>query len=102
MLNMSVPTGAPSQEAPLPEVVHSQPMNHANVLDVANPEFVTVEDLARLFGVATVTIYRLVARRALPTYRLVRRILFRRSDIERWLDAQRTEPRDPRLCQSGR
>ncbi|MBI5515246.1 MAG: helix-turn-helix domain-containing protein [Deltaproteobacteria bacterium] len=59
--------------------------------------FVSPKELARHLRVSIDCIYRLVAKRALPAYRVLRRILFRRVDVERWLAAHRTDPRDPEL-----
>lgn len=73
-------------------------MNETNSYPTGDPAFVSPRELARLLSVTTDSIYRLVARRTVPVYRVLRRILFRRSDIERWLDAHRTEPGNPRLC----
>ncbi len=61
--------------------------------------FVSPQELARLLRVTTDCIYRLVAKRVLPSYRVLRRILLRRADIERWLAAHRTDPRDSELWQ---
>ncbi len=63
-------------------------------LPAGDTPFVSPRELAHQLRVTTDCIYRLVAKRALPVYRVLRRILFRRSDVERWLDAHRTEGRD--------
>ena len=59
--------------------------------------FVSPRELACLLRVSIDCIYRLAAKRTLPTYRLLHRTLFRRSDVERWFAAHRTDPRDPEL-----
>lgn len=61
--------------------------------------FVSPRELSRMLGVTIDSVYRLVARRALPTYRVLRRILFRRSDVDHWLTVHRTNPRDLDLWQ---
>lgn len=60
--------------------------------------FLDVRELAAMLRVAPITIYRLVKRRALPVHRAVRRILFRRTDVEVFLDAHRFSPGTPVLC----
>jgi len=62
--------------------------------------FVSPAELARLLRVTTDCIYRLAAKRTLPVYRVLRRVLFRRDDVERWLAHHRTTPQDPELWQS--
>ena len=59
--------------------------------------FVSPKELARHLRVSIDCIYRLVAKRILPTYRVLRRILFRRADVARWLESHRTDPRNPEL-----
>lgn len=59
--------------------------------------FVSPRELARQLRVSIDCIYRLATKRVLPAYRVLRRILFRRSDVERWLEANKTAPRDPSL-----
>lgn len=61
--------------------------------------FVSPRELARHLRVSIDCIYRLAARRVLPAYRVLRRILFRRDDVTRWLESHRTDPRDPTLWQ---
>ncbi|MDB4930569.1 MAG: Helix-turn-helix domain [Myxococcaceae bacterium] len=59
-------------------------------------EFLNLRELAALLRVAPVTIYRLVARRALPVYRAFRKILFRREDVRQYLAARKQDV-TPRL-----
>ena len=62
-------------------------------------EFLSARDVARYLGVATVSVYRLAERRALPVYRVLRKLMFRKSDVLAWVETKRTEPRDPALWQ---
>src|SRR5215472_10047216 len=50
-----------------------------------NPEFYTVAQLARLFQLTEMTIYRMVYRRDLACYSIGRMKRFRRSDVEAFL-----------------
>lgn len=68
-------------------------------LPMSGVQFISPQDLARLLRVSIDCIYRLAARRVLPAYRVLRRILFRRSDIDRWLEAHKTDARNPELWQ---
>lgn len=46
-----------------------------------------------MLGVATVTVYRIVARRELPVYRIARKIAFKESDVIAWVEKCKTEAR---------
>jgi excisionase family DNA binding protein len=95
-------SGVPSTEGMLPQVVPSQPMNHTTPLAEASSEFLSVRDVSRLLGVATVSVYRLAERRVLPVYRLLRKVLFRRREVLDWIESKRTAPRDPSVWPSER
>lgn len=69
-------------------------MTETIALPATQGPFLSPRELARFLQVSVDSVYRLAATRALPAYRVLRRILFRQSDIERWLEAHRTEPRD--------
>lgn len=98
MLNEQVPAAAPTT-APTHRVAHSQPdsMTETSTLPQGEASFVSPRELARTLGVTIDSVYRLVARRVFPAYRILRRILLRREDIERWLATHRTDARDPEL-----
>ncbi len=50
-------------------------------------EFLTAEQLAKKFGVSRVWIYRLVAQKRIPFFRLGGKVVrFSPSEIERWLE----------------
>lgn len=61
-------------------------------------EFLSARDVSRILGVALVSVYRLAERRALPVYRVLRKLLFRRADVAAWVESRRTAPRDPSAC----
>jgi len=61
-------------------------------------EFLSARDVSSLLGVALISVYRLAERRALPVYRVLRKLLFRRSDVLAWIESKRTAPRDPSVC----
>ncbi len=98
MLNEQVLAAAPS-EAPTHRVAHSQPapMSETPTLPPGEASFVSPREIAQTLGITIDSVYRLIARRALPVYRVLRRILLRREDVERWLATHRTDARDPDL-----
>lgn len=61
--------------------------------------FVSPKELAQHLRVSIDCVYRLAAKRVLPAYRVLRRVLFRRQDVTRWLDSHRTDPRNSELWQ---
>lgn len=61
-------------------------------------EFLSAGDVSKFLGVALISVYRLAERRALPVYRVLRKLLFRRSDVLAWVESKRTAPRDPSVC----
>jgi excisionase family DNA binding protein len=94
MLLSQIPE-SPSEAPRFPGVPSQpEPMTDNISLPASNLAFVSPLELARLLRVTTDSVYRLVARRSLPVYRVLRRILFRRTDVERWLEAHKTDPRD--------
>lgn len=51
-------------------------------------ETITADEAAEILGLSTWTIYDLARRRMVPHVRVGRRVLFRRSSILAWLEAQ--------------
>lgn len=98
MLNEQVPAAAPTT-APTHRVAPSQPdsMTKTSTLPTGEATFVSPRELAQTLGISIDTVYRLIARRALPVYRVLRSILVRRDDVERWLASHRTDARNPDL-----
>lgn len=66
-------------------------------LPAGDVAFVSPAELARHLRVSIDCIYRLAAKRVIPAYRVLRRILFRRRDVERWIESNKTESRNPDL-----
>lgn len=98
MLNEQVPAAAPTT-APTHRVAPLQPdpMTETSTLSQSEATFVSPRELAQTLGISTDTVYRLIARRALPVYRVLRSILVRRDDVEHWLASHRTDARNPDL-----
>lgn len=101
MLNPSVPARGPLA-GPAAAVAHSQPMTHTQALAREEGPSLTVQAVSRMLGVAAVTVYRLAARRALPAYRFLRRLRFRREDVLVWLESKKVAPSTPDVWRSGR
>lgn len=90
MLTPSVQDASPAPRRQFDEP--SQPMIDTLSLRIGEErEFLTLRELAALLRVAPVTIYRLVARRALPVYRAFKKILFRVDDVREYLVRQRQD-----------
>jgi excisionase family DNA binding protein len=66
-------------------------MTTTHALPVEGLKLLSLREVADLLRVARVTIYRLVARRALPVYRIARRLCFREHDVREWLERRRTD-----------
>lgn len=97
MLNGQDPN-LPSNEGEAARDGLSQPMTQSIALTGGTSEFLSARDVSSLLGVALVSVYRLAERRALPAYRFLRKLLFRRSDVLAWVESKRTEPRGPSVC----
>ncbi|MFA5130386.1 MAG: helix-turn-helix domain-containing protein [Patescibacteria group bacterium] len=53
--------------------------------------FLNVKEVARVLRCAPISVYRLIAKRALPVYRACRKILFKRSDVLDYLEHSRSD-----------
>lgn len=94
MMSSLSPVNEGAQE-PSPQVGPSQSMTTNFPLTQESSEFLSVREVAQYLGIATVSVYRLVERRTLPVYRVLRKLLFRRRDVLAWIESKRTESRDP-------
>jgi excisionase family DNA binding protein len=52
------------------------------------PEFLTKDDLIRILKISRPTINRLMKQKAFPFIKLDRRVLFRKADIDHFLDSK--------------
>ena len=60
---------------------------------MGNTEFLSVQELASLFGIPVRSIYNWRNRGTGPRgYRIGRHVRYRRSDVELWLEEQADEP----------
>lgn len=73
-------------------------MSAGDHLETQNPEFLTVDDLARLLRVPKATVYRWRSAGDGPRgYTIGRHVRFRRAEVETWLEERADEPnRTPR------
>lgn len=58
-------------------------------------QLLTVDEAAALLRLSPRTLYNLVARDQIPVQRVRRRVMFRPSALERWLEAQAADSRAP-------
>ena len=62
----------------------------ANTNSATSPAFLTTEEVLGYLKVTPRTIYRLIRAGELPAVRIGRQWRFRRSDLDAWLNRQRT------------
>ena len=55
-------------------------------------KLLNINEAAELLGLAKVTLYRYASMKMLPTVKLGDRLLFKQSDLEKWVDEHRVEP----------
>jgi len=58
------------------------------------PRRVSVEEAAPILGVSVFTVRKLIRQRAVPYYRVGRRVVLDPDDLERYLRQHRIEPRE--------
>jgi excisionase family DNA binding protein len=58
----------------------------------ADLDFLNLKEVAGILRVAPISVYRLIARQALPVYRACRKILFKRKDVLEYLEQHRKDP----------
>lgn len=72
-----------------------QPTQYPESQGPASPEtsfrLISVSKVAEMLGVVPITVYRIVARRELPVYRIARKISFKESDVLAWIERCKTE-----------
>jgi excisionase family DNA binding protein len=57
-----------------------------------NKAFLTPDDLVNMFSIAKSTVYKLIAKRVLPFYKIGGSIRFFKTDIEEYLNTIRVDP----------
>ncbi|GEM_PF-3023568 len=57
----------------------------------ADLDFLNLKEVAAILRVAPISVYRLIARQALPVYRACRKILFKKKDVLEYLEKHRKE-----------
>ena len=55
-------------------------------------DFLNLKEVAGVLRVAPISVYRLIAKQALPVYRTCRKILFKKKDVIEYLERSRQEP----------
>jgi excisionase family DNA binding protein len=98
MVNM--PSQEPTNKAQHGQsVAHSQPNMTQTISPPGIGELISTDGLAAMLGVSRMTVYRLIERRALPVYRVCRRIRFKLEDVQNFIEDQRT-PGDQRQAKN--
>ena len=83
--NSSVDTVAPRQKN----------MTTASITLDADLDFLSLKEVAAILRVAPISIYRLIARKALPVSRPLRKILFKKTDVLDYLERSRSGSTKP-------
>lgn len=55
-------------------------------------ELIDINELSRMTGLSVSSLYKMTAKRQLPMLKIGRRVLFRRGDIDRWLECFELNP----------
>ncbi len=86
MTKPSKSVGAPrqSKKKTMTEIAHIK-------LD-ADLNFLNIKEVAAILRVAPISVYRLIAKSALPVYRACRKILFKKKDVLEYLERHRQDP----------
>lgn len=67
----------------------------ANIALYSEFDFLNLKEVAMILRVAPISVYRLVAKRALPVHRMCRKILFKRQDVLNYLEHSRINSPKP-------
>ena len=54
-------------------------------------QFMTIEEAAAYIGVARPTLYAYTSRKQIPFYKLGRRVAFKQTDLDQWIESRRVE-----------
>lgn len=65
-------------------------METTNIALGAELEFLNLKEVAAVLRIAPISVYRIIARRALPVYRTCRKILFKKKDVLDYLERSRS------------
>jgi excisionase family DNA binding protein len=77
--------------APSDEPRQKNMTDTAQITLSADFDFLNVTEVSRVLRCAPISVYRLIARRALPVYRACRKILFKRADVLDYLERSRSD-----------
>ncbi|WP_319479729.1 helix-turn-helix domain-containing protein [uncultured Draconibacterium sp.] len=60
-----------------------------NSKDIAPPAIFSVKQLAKYIGMAEVSVYKKVRETSIPFFKVGRKVLFRKNEIDSWLEGHR-------------
>ncbi len=66
----------------------------SNPENTDSKELLTVADLSQLLGIAKQTVYDKIVRKEIPYHKTGKKLLFRRSEIDEWIDSKRVKTLD--------
>jgi excisionase family DNA binding protein len=58
-----------------------------------NKDFLTVKEVANLLNSSEIWIRKLIQNKTIPSYKIAGKRLFKREEIEQWIDSQKEETR---------
>lgn len=80
----------PSQSVDAPRQIKNMTQTQAIELD-GDLSFLNLKEVAGILRVAPISVYRLIAKRAIPVYRACHKILFKRNDVLAYLEKHRKD-----------
>lgn len=89
MINATMQTTSHQVDAPR----QSNNMTETTSLALdADLDFLSLKEVATIFRIAPISVYRLIAKQSLPVYRACRKILFKKKDVLDYLESHRKDP----------
>ncbi len=82
----------PSQSVDAPRQLNE--MNTASLIE-GELELLNLQEVAQLLRLAPISIYRMVAKRLIPVYRISRRMRFNKKDVMEYLERSKSERLEP-------
>ncbi len=58
-----------------------------------NKDFLTTKDMAKLLNSSEIWIRKLVQNKIIPSYKIGGKRLFKKEEIDQWIDSQKDEPK---------
>lgn len=65
---------------------------------IKNRDFLTLKETADYTRLSEGTLYAFCSQRRIPYFKIGRRLLFNREDLDRWIDSHKVQARGDRLA----